>query len=371
VLTEYDTVIKNTLQVVLNIELSDSICNQATLPVANGGLGVRLATDLALPAFLSSVAGSSALVLQLLPSRFNASSGLYDPAYSTASAEWMNRCNSTIFPDATVIGVQKTWDSCLVEVKQQCVLSAAQTQAGLARLLAAAAPHAGDFLHALPCSAVGTRLDDTSLRVAVALRLGATMCAPHTCVCGEQVDSSGTHGLACRKSAGRHMRHNAVNDLIKRALASADIPAILEPNSLCRNDGKRPDGLTVLPWSNGRCLVWDFTCPDTLASSHLNRAVVGASSVANDAETRKSSKYSSLSALYQFTPIAIETLGAFGDEAMTFLRDLGKRIAAVSAEPRSLQFMLQRLSVAVQRGNAACVVGTVPSSGLLDELYYL
>ena len=23
-----------------------------------------------------------------------------------------------------------------------------------------------------------------------------------------------------------------------------------------------------------RCLVWDFTCPDTLTASHLNRAVI-------------------------------------------------------------------------------------------------
>ena len=167
------------------------------------------------------------------------------------------------------------------------------------------------------------------------------------------------------------MRHNAVNDLIKRALASAGIPAILEPNSLSRSDGKRPDGLTVLPWSNGRCIVWDFTCPDTLAPSHLNRAVVSPSSVANDAESRKSTKYTSLSALYKFTPIAIETIGALGDEALSFLQDLGHRIAAVTAEPRSFQFLLQRLSVAVQRGNAACIVGTVPSSGLWDELYYL
>jgi len=113
------------------------------------------------------------------------------------------------------------------------VLSAAQNQAVRARLIAVAAPHSGDFLNAiLRCSSVGTRLDDTSLPIAVSLRLSATICAPHTCICGMQVDSSGVHGLAGRKSAGRHMRHNAVNDLIKRALASANVPSVLEPSSL-------------------------------------------------------------------------------------------------------------------------------------------
>ena len=193
-------------------------------------------------------------------------------------------------------------------MKADDVLQAAQTQVGRGQLIAAAAPHAGDYLNALPCSAVGTRLDDTSLRIAVALRLGTDICAPHSCICGHPVDSSGTHGLACRKSAGRHMRHNSVNDLIKRALASASVPSMLEPSSLSREDGKRPDGLTILPWANGRCLIWDVTCPDTLAASDLDRAVLAPGTVANDAEQRKRTKYFSLAARYHFVPIAIETL---------------------------------------------------------------
>jgi hypothetical protein len=187
--------------------------------------------------------------------------------------KWQTRCAAAV-PDLARAGVQKAWDAPVVSRKYEEVMSAAQNQAGRARLNAAAAPHSGDFLHAVPCSSVGTRLDDTSLRIAVSLHLCANMCAPHTCVCGQQVDSSVVHGLACRRSAGRHVRHNAVNDLIKRALASANVPSMLEPNSLSRDDGKRPDGLTVLPWANGRCMVWDFTCPDTLAVSHLNRAVL-------------------------------------------------------------------------------------------------
>ena len=62
--------------------------------------------------------------------------------------------------------------------------------------------------------------------------------------------------------------------------------------------------------------MWDFTCPDMLAASHRNRAVLGPRVVSNDAESRKSTKYSSLSVLYRFIPIAIETLGVAGDEAL-------------------------------------------------------
>ena len=65
------------------------------------------------------------------------------------------------------------------------------------------------------------------------------------------------------------------------------------------------------------------------------------------------------------------TLGALGDEASAVFGDLGRRTASVTAEPRSSQFLMQRLSVALQRGNAACILGTVPSSHGLDDLFYL
>jgi hypothetical protein len=154
------------------------------------------------------------------------------------------------------------------------------------------------------------------------LRIGTTICAPHSCVCGEQVDSNGTHGLACRESAGHRTGHKAVNDLIERALVSTNVLAMLEPTLLCRDDGKRRDDLTELPRANGRCLVWAFTCLDTLAVSHLNRAVTSPGAVANDAENRTSTKYSSLDAQYSFVPVAVETLSAPGEEALAFFRDL-------------------------------------------------
>ena len=73
--------------------------------------------------------------------------------------------------------------------------------------------------------------------------------------------SRGTHGLSCRSSEGRHPRHAAVNDIIHRTLSSAGIPSRLEPPGLSRSDGKRPDGVTLAPWSSGRPFA---TCPDTL-----------------------------------------------------------------------------------------------------------
>jgi len=46
-------------------------------------------------------------------------------------------------------------------------------------------------------------------------------------------------------------------------------PAVKEPVGLMRQDGKRPDGTTILPWSRGRPLAWDVTVPDTYADAHV------------------------------------------------------------------------------------------------------
>ncbi len=89
-----------------------------------------------------------------------------------------------------------------------------------ARLLAAMDKNSGAWLQALPISSIGLRLDYPSLRIAVGLRLGTAICAPHHCqFCGAEVSSLGLHGLCCRKSEGRHSRHASLNDIYHKAFA--------------------------------------------------------------------------------------------------------------------------------------------------------
>ena len=74
--------------------------------------------------------------------------------------------------------------------------------------------------------------------------------------------------------ADRHPRHAALNDVVKRALQRVGLPSVLEPPGLDRGDGSRPDGITVFPLSQGRSLVWDCTCVDTFAKTHLKSGKV-------------------------------------------------------------------------------------------------
>ena len=79
--------------------------------------------------------------------------------------------------------------------------------------------------------------------VAVALRLGLNLGAPHTCRCGVLVDAYGQHGHVCKQASSRIARHQQVNDMVVRALVSAGVPATKQPVSFLRRDGKRPDGM--------------------------------------------------------------------------------------------------------------------------------
>ena len=182
---------------------------------------------------------------------------------------------------------QRSWDAVAIAHGKTALDAHYNDPIDRARLLAVSAPHAGDWLNALPVASCGLRLDDESIRVAVGLRLGCTLCAAHRCCCGAVVDSRGIHGLSCRLAAGRLARHSALNDIIHRALVSAGVPSVLEPRGLTSSDERRPDGMTMIPWSEDRCLAWDATVSDSLADSHLNRTVHVAGAAAELAAVAK------------------------------------------------------------------------------------
>jgi len=111
-----------------------------------------------------------------------------------------------------------------------------------------------------------------------------------TCPCGAEVDARGVHGLSCKGGSGRSTLHHSLNDLVWRGLSTANIPATKEPSGLFRSDGKRPDGLTLIPWKNVRCVTWDVTVTDTLTQSSLPATSGSLGAAAEAAAERKMAK---------------------------------------------------------------------------------
>ena len=145
---------------------------------------------------------------------------------------------------------------------------------------------------------------------------------------------------------------HTLNDLIYRALVSANIPTNKEPVGLSRTDGKRPDGLTLIPWQSGKALVWDVTVTHTMAESYSNTIEIVPGHAAELAATRKTDKYASLAGTYVVQPLAFETMGPINSSGLQFLTELGRRISAVSGDKRETSFLFQRVSICIQRFNA-------------------
>ncbi|KAJ4446533.1 hypothetical protein ANN_13229 [Periplaneta americana] len=175
----------------------------------------------------------------------------------------------------------------------------------------------------------------------------------------------------CARSKGRIPRHTSLNDIIKRSLTSCGIPSLLEPPGISRADGKRPDGLTLIPWSRRKSLIWDSTCVDTLAQSHFPNTSRRAASAAELAVKKKVNKYAHLLDNYIFIPFAVETIGPWSHDAKVLVSQIGQILISITGDRRCTTYLCQRLSIAIQRGNAMSNLGSLSESSPLDEFFLL
>ena len=82
---------------------------------------------------------------------------------------------------------------------------------------------------------------------------------------------------------------------------------------------------------------------------------------------RKISKYTGVRLRYDFVAITVETLGPINEDGSNFLREIGKRLTTISGDPRETSFLLQRISVTLQRYNAVAFRGSFQEgSGIND-----
>ena len=171
----------------------------------------------------------------------------------------------------------------------------------------------------------------------------------------------GIHGLFCRKSAGRQIRHSTISDIIWRAKRQAGVPSMKELSGLLQDDGKRPDGVTMIPSARGRCLAWDVTVSDTFLDTHLPLSSLTPSASDDKAAAKKTSKYQLLVQTHIFTPIAIETTGAFNADTLQLLQKIG-RWTKTTGDIKETAYLFQQISVAIQRGNVLSTRGTLISA---------
>jgi len=107
-------------------------------------------------------------------------------------------------------------------------------------------------------------------------------------------------------------------------------------------------------------MAWDVTVPDTFAvESHLSSTATVQGAAAKQAADNKIAKYQGHDSIHIF-PAAIKTAGSWSQQAVELVQEIGRHTTAITEDSRETTFLFQRLSMALQRGNAVSFLSTFP-----------
>ena len=103
---------------------------------------------------------------------------------------------------------------------------------------------------------------------------------------------------------------------------------------------------------------WDVIVTDAIAEYYLHLSAACAGSAAEGAASRKETKWAALDHSYNFIPLAFETYRPINNKGIKFFQELGRRLSTISDDPRESAFLLQRISITLQRFNAIALSDT-------------
>ena len=184
VLNCLDSLIEKATSEFGNLNFTKSALDQASLPCRFGGLGIRKASDLAVPAFLSSMVAAEGLIKNLNPLAHRSSQ------FEEGLQSWRH---TTLMEWPLEPAKQRSWDEALMQIKVKNLLNDATDVYNQKRLQSLQNKNAGDWLNAVPSRNLGTFLNDDEIRPVLCVRLGLPYVHERLCKCGMITDSLGKH----------------------------------------------------------------------------------------------------------------------------------------------------------------------------------
>ena len=223
--------------------------------------------------------------------------------------------------------------------------------------LAAAAPHAGDWLSAVPNVAFGQALCSEEFRASVFLRLGVEQIAGES-----SIERVGYAGLRTGQRGWIH-RHNVLRDVLHDVAKSADLAPHLETRSLIRSSDDRPGDITIPLWSRNRPAALDVTVTSDLQNTPNPAVDVAARDVRPEILERERVKLLKFEERCAregilFLPVVAHVLGGWNGDLMEVVHVLATRAHPRMQLDRSAAVarILTRLSVVLQRHNARLIL---------------
>ena len=82
-------------------------------------------------------------------------------------------------------------------------------------------------------------------------------------------------------------------------------------------------------------------------------------------------KYSKLKSNYHFVAFAVESLGPWSKEAIDLINKIGANLIRITGEPKAKLYLIQKISLAIQHGNALSITSSIPKTPAMDEIFLI
>ena len=206
---QFDGELKQTLELVMGMVVSDDQWEQASFPVKESGLGIIRASDIADAAYMASRAGGFDDCVALDARHVWDDGAPRNQDEAEVIGEWLGgavrRINGKVKEQSRFALGSKPGCSC----KQKHIMGLINKErrdgmidkAGVwdkSRLHATSAPHSGSWLDAAPNQALDTHLTNAEVQYGVGRRLGVPLCEECPCpFCLGVMDKWGAHCESC------------------------------------------------------------------------------------------------------------------------------------------------------------------------------
>ena len=201
--------------------------------------------------------------------------------------------------------------------------------------------YAGDWLNAVPCEALGTKMRRAVFLTVLRWWMGgridqAEQCGVRTAsgrICGEQLDQWGDHAVSCKVGSGVIARHNGVNLAWMLAEKAAGYSVQREQKVVFAGK-KKPADTLVCGWKGEDACAQDWAVVHPMTKSNMKNKRLDPNAAVERAEERKRRLEGEMceSAGVNFLPLAMDTFGGFGPSAAEALGVVADQLRTVKGE---------------------------------------
>ena len=209
-------------------------------------------------AFLGSVALTRNLVQQI--SNHSFSDDTLVPVFQSLSSsvghyDW-SKLDDFDFPIS-----QRALSHAIDQYSSESLLFQAPDSRHCALVLSTSFSHSGDWLKAIPSSALNLHFFDREIRICLQYWLGVPLTSSsHSCfICTRPCDPLRDHAVGCGGNGDRILHHNALRDVLHSVAQSAGLSPRTEVPALIPDSSNRPADLFLPHWQEGRPAAADVT----------------------------------------------------------------------------------------------------------------